>query len=196
MKYLKMTALAAIAGLGLLAFAGTGTASATQLCTDSACNTVYPSDTTIHIVTKKAVSIRWKSGSTTIATCSNSTIHITTNQQFSITISANAIAIQFEGCNQTTHTVSNGSFDIKYTSGASGEVTGTGNSVTLGIFGTSCTYGTGAGTKLATLTGGSEPVLAISATVARTAGGFLCPTNAIWEGEYVIESPHALYVAN
>ncbi|MGN6275722.1 MAG: DUF6531 domain-containing protein, partial [Solirubrobacterales bacterium] len=64
------------------------------------------------------------------------------------------------------------------------------------IFGVSCTYGTGTGTTLGTLKGGEEPLLSISASVPKTAGGFLCPSTATWSAEYVVTEPHALFVGS
>src|SRR4029079_4170789 len=84
--------------------------------------------------------------------------------------------------------------EIKWTSGTSGEVIGKETQWTLGIFGVSCTYGFGAGTTLGTITGGSAPLLAISTAIAKTAGGFLCPSTTTWDAEYVFTEPHAIYV--
>jgi hypothetical protein len=81
------------------------------------------------------------------------------------------------------------------TSGANGEVVGSFNSVTVMIFGVNCIYGTGEGTKLGTLTGGEAPVLAISTTLIKVSGGFLCPNTAGWDAEYIVTSPHSVFVA-
>jgi hypothetical protein len=197
MKYLKMLGLAAIAAMGLMAFVGAGTASAgtTKLCTDSACATVYPKGTKISgsLVTGNSATL--KSGSTVIATCTKSTVEGSTNAESGSPLSGGVSKLTWEGCNQTTHTVSNGTLDITNIGGTKGTVTGTGNSVTVEIFGTSCTYGTGASTHLGTITSGASPILKINASVPRIAGSsFLCPSSAVWEAEYVLTSPHALYV--
>ncbi|MDQ3726102.1 MAG: hypothetical protein M3335_09510 [Actinomycetota bacterium] len=194
MKYLKMLGLAAIAALGLLAFVGAGTASATTLFTDSAKTIKYPKGTTIHGSLVSGTSARLTSGGTEIATCTQTTLQLSTASETGTTINGNVSSWTLGGCNQTTHAVALGAGDIEYTSGSSGKVIGTGNQVTMGIFGTSCTYGTGAGTVLGTLTGGSAPVLKVNTTIPRVAGGFLCPSSGVWEAEYVITTPHALYV--
>ncbi len=205
MKYLKMLGLAAIAAMGLMAFVGASTASATTLFTDEAKKVPYGVGTTIHATLVPGTSAALKSGSTTIATCTESTVHgvvtVATGSVVSGHLSTEKTkgseeptGLHWGGCSQTTHTISTGTLDIEYTSGTSGKVTGTGNSVTLGIFGTSCTYGTGAGVTLGTITGGTAPVLKINANIPRTAGGFLCPSTGTWEAEYVVTSPHALYV--
>jgi hypothetical protein len=103
--------------------------------------------------------------------------------------------LTWSGCSQTTHTTAGGTLDIMYTSGTSGEVVGTGFGVTVFIFNVTCTYSAGEGTKLGTLTGGSAPILKIETTVKKTAGGIFCPSTAGWDAEYVVTTPHALYVA-
>jgi hypothetical protein len=196
MRYLKMLGLAAVAAMGLMAFVGASTASATTLFTDSAHKIAYPKETTIHATLEPGTTAKLTSGSTTIASCTGSTVHGITLNETGETVSGpiSEKGLTWEGCNQTTHTVATGSLSVKWTSGTNGEVIGKANQVTLGIFGTSCTYGTGEGTKLGTLTSGTEPKLVINATVARTAGGFLCPTTGIWEAEYTVTEPHALYI--
>ncbi len=197
MKYLKMLGLAAIAAMGLMAFVGAGTASATTLFTDSAKTIKYPAGTTIHATLVPGTSAELKSGSTVIATCTGSTVHGRTSNETGTYVSGNIEALNWESCSQTTHTIAKGSLHIDYITGSeptSGTVIGTGNSVTLGIFGTSCTYGTGAGVTLGTLTSGETPVMHINATIPRTAGGFLCPSTGIWKAEYHVTAPHAVYV--
>jgi hypothetical protein len=66
---------------------------------------------------------------------------------------------------------------------------------TGGIFGTSCTYGTGSGTSLGVLESDekTEAELSLEATLAKEEGGFLCPATAVWKAKYVITSPKPLY---
>lgn len=191
MKHLKMFVLAAIAALGLMALGGAGTASATTLFTDPAHTIHYPAGTELHLTLVPGTSFRQTPG-----TCTQSTIKAATTNTTGTVISATVSVFDHGVCNETTDTVANGSLEIKFTSGSNGEVTGKGNSLTSTIFGGSCTYGTGSGTKLGTLTGGSEPVLAINATVSKVAGGFLCPSTTGWHGEFFITSPHAVYIGN
>jgi hypothetical protein len=188
MKHLKMLGLAAIAAMGLMAFVGAGVASA-DLYTNSGKTVKYPTGTTISASLATGKSAALKSGSTVIATCTAGGVHGTTSNETGA-VTGSISSLTWENCSQTTHTISNGSLSIS----TSGVVTGKNNSVTLGIFGTSCTYGTGEGTTLGTLTSGSPATLKINATIPRTAGGFLCPSTGVWEAEYVVTSPHALYV--
>ena len=83
-----------------------------------------------------------------------------------------------------------------WTEGEKGTVLGKGSKVTLSVFGVSCVYGTGEGTTLGTISSGEAPVLAINATLPRIEGGFLCPSTGTWTANYVVTSPHALYITN
>jgi hypothetical protein len=188
MKYLKMFGLAAIAAMGLMAFVGASTASA-DLYTDKAKTIKYKTGTTISATLATGKSASLKSGETTIATCTGGTVHGKTTNETG-TVSGTIESLTWSGCSQTTHTVAKGTLSIS----TAGVVTGKGNSVTLGVFGTSCTYGTGEGTTLGTLVSGETPVLKINANIPRTSGGFLCPATGTWEAEYIVTTPHALYV--
>jgi hypothetical protein len=190
MKHLKMLGIAAIAALGLLVFVGAGTASAATLFTSSNKISPYGAGTTISATLATGTSAALKSGSTTIATCTSSRVHGTTSNETGATVQGNIQELEFSSCSQTTHVLANGSLSID----GEGNVVGVGQRVTLGIFGTSCTYGTGEGVTLGILTGGSPAVLKINALIPRTAGGFLCPSVGTWTAEYVITSPHSLYV--
>lgn len=52
MNHLKILGFAAVTALGLMAFIGTGTASATTLSTDAAGTAKYPVGTTFHATLK------------------------------------------------------------------------------------------------------------------------------------------------
>jgi hypothetical protein len=191
MKHLKMLGLAAIAAMGLMAFVGAGTASATTLFTDSAKTVKYLKGTTFHWTLVPGTSwILTAPTGTVVTTCTSATIHGTTENETGATITSKISSLTWGGCAQTTHTIANGSLSIN----SAGEVTGVGTQVTSAIFGTSCTYGTGTGTKLGTLTGGAPAKLKVNATVSRIAGGFLCPASGDWEGEFVVTAPHATFV--
>jgi hypothetical protein len=201
MKYVKMLGLAAVAAAALMAFIGAGTASATTLCKatdtpDCSLANTYAAGTTIHASLKPGTSARLFSGSTTISTCTESTVHGKTTNTTATVIDGNIEKLTFGKCTEPATAVALGSLDIHWISGThNGKVTGTANQVTVLAFGgISCTYGTGAGTTLGTLTGGTQAVMHINATVSKTAGGFLCPSTAGWQGEYIVTTPHTLYV--
>jgi hypothetical protein len=192
-RHLKIFLLvAAFAALGVF---GVGTASATILCTDAGCGTVYKAGTAIELTLGSGTSARLTSGGSTIATCTGSMAKGTTSSESGTPLTGTISSLTWSGCSQTTHTVTNGSLSIEWISETlNGTVVGSGTQVTVQIFGVSCTYGTGEGTHLGTLTGGEAPLLKIATTVTKTAGGFLCPGTAGWDAEYVATEPHAVFV--
>lgn len=180
-----------------MTFASTGSASATTLVTlSSGGGGIYSAGTTIHATLKKGTSAQLKDTSgNTITTCTSSTIEMLTGNETGTWVSGPVLDLRWEGCSQLTRTISQGRLEIMVTSGVNGEVVGNFNSVTVGIFGVSCTYGTGGGTKLGTLAGGEEPTLTIGAVLGRVEGGFLCPSTVSWNAEYIITAPHSVFVA-
>ncbi|HXQ89122.1 MAG TPA: hypothetical protein VN733_05725 [Solirubrobacterales bacterium] len=188
MKPLKKLALAAIAALSLTALVGAGSAQATTLFTDPAKTIDYPAGTTLHLTLVSGTSLALTPG-----TCTDATISATTTNTTGAAITATLNVFARGGCSETTHTVANGSLEFKYTSGSNAEAVSKGTSTTVQIFGVSCTYGTGEGTKLGTVTGGAAPVLSVNTTLAKVAGGFLCPATTGFHGQFVITSPHAVY---
>jgi hypothetical protein len=205
MKHLKMLGLAAIAALGLMAFVGAGTASATTLCTNTkeeggktVCNVAYGVGTEISSSLKTGTSaILANTSGETIATCNSSSTKGSIQTSNTGTWVGGAITeLTWGGCSQTTDNVSLGSLEIMQTTGDAGTVVGKGSQVTLSIFGVSCTYGTGEGTTLGTITGGEAPELAINASLPKTAGGFFCPGSGRWTANYIVTTPHAVHVVS
>jgi hypothetical protein len=208
MKHLKMLGLAAIAALGLMAFVGAGTASATTLSTDAAGAIHYEAGTEIHMTLKSGTSLLTETtGGAEIATCTGSTIKWkledpvveTAGKKFVsgtwVTGAINALA--WEGCSQTTDNVTLGSLEIMRTTGDAGTIVGKGTNVTFGVFGVSCTYGTNEGTALGTIHGGAAPELAINVILARSAGNtLLCPASARLTGAYMFTSPHEVHIVS
>jgi len=191
MKYLKILGLASLAALSLTSIVGAGAAHATTLFTDPAKTIDYPAGTTLHLTLVSGTSLQRTPG-----TCTNATISATTTNTTGAAVTATLNVFARGNCSETEDTISNGSLAITYTSGSNGEVTSSGHSFTAAIFGVSCTYGTGEGTKLGTLTGGETPILKINTTLSKVAGGFLCPGTAGWHGDFVFTSPHAVYVGS
>ncbi len=195
MKYLKVLGVAAFAAMAMMAF-GAGSASATTLFTDAAKTKDYAAGTAVDASLVSGGTARLTSGGSTIATCTGGTVEgITTNTSGTYVEGTVAQAdLTWSGCSQTTQTTAGGKIDIDYTSGNNGTVFGTGFGVTVAIFGVTCTYTAGEKTHLGTLTGGETPILNIATTVSKSAGGFLCPNTAGWDAEYVVTTPHAVYV--
>lgn len=128
--------------LAIFAFAATVSASATVLCTDSECTTVYPTGTELSFSLKSGTTSALKTtGGAAIATCTGSTVSGKTSNESGATISVSIESLAWGGCNQTTDTVATGSLSIEGFSGTeNGVVSGSGSQVTFGVFGVSCTY--------------------------------------------------------
>jgi hypothetical protein len=219
MKYLKMLGLAAVAAMALMAFFGASSASATVLCKTTltsgcqAAGWAYPAGTTLHATLDPETSADLSVGGTTIATCTESTVHGTTSNAGSSSetvfgaLTTTKIAgdphpeeptgLHWDGCSNTTKTIKAGELEIHSIAGSdNGTLTGKGNEVTVALSGVSCTYGTGAGLDLGTVTDTTpHATIDIDATVQRTAGGFLCPATARWQAKYVITTPTNIYVS-
>ena len=200
MKYVKMLGLAAVAAMALMAFLGANSASATVLCTKTetpcaAANKISPSNDPEMVATLTGSAVLEEDpGTNVIATCSASEMVANSTKAGSKTeTAAGSISkLTWGGCSTTVDNVALGSLEIHHIAGTDhGTVTSVGTEVTLNLFGVSCTL---KGTDLGTLTGGASPVMDITATVDKTAGGFLCPEHANWTATYNITKPKPLYV--
>jgi hypothetical protein len=197
MKHLKMLGLAAIAALGLMAFVGAGTASATTLSTDSAGTTIYGVGTVIHTTLKSGTSALLETtGGAEIAKCTESTTKGEIEIATGTWVGGALNTLNWGGCSQETVTINKGSIEImQIGTKDEGEVRGKGSNVTLGVFGVSCTYGTGEGTTLGNLKGGTSAELVINAVLARSAGNtLLCPASGRWTATYIVTTPHAVHI--
>jgi hypothetical protein len=196
MKYLKMLGLAAIAAMSLMASVGASTAPATTLFTDKALTSQYNLGTLIHGRLSLVQDFVLTDGSgNTLAWCRESTISSSIWNSTGVTVSGNISSLTLGSCTSTMDVVALGSLEIEKTGSNEGKVVSKGTQITATIFGVSCTYGTGFGTTLGTITGGTEPVMNVSSTaVAKVAGSFLCPSYAGWDTSYTFGSPHAIYI--
>jgi hypothetical protein len=215
MNHLKMLGLAVIAALGLMAFVGAGTASATTLATDAAGTINYEVGTEIHSSLKpKTSALLEDTLGNPIATCTESTVKgkletpaVETNGKkypSGTWVGGKISALTWGGCSQTTDSISTseeggvkyyGSLEIMKTGADEGEVIGKNSKVTLGVFGISCVYGTSPeGTKLGTVKGGSGAELVINAVIPKVEGGFACPSTGRWTATYVLTAPHAVHI--
>jgi hypothetical protein len=210
MKNLKMLGLAAIAALGLMAFVGAGTASATTLSTDAAGTVKYGVGTEISSSLKAETSALLETtAGEKIATCTTSSVggKITTATGTWVTGTLESLTWgdpEGKNCSQPTKSLVTeevegkkyyGKLEIMKTGADEGEVVGKNSSVTLSVFGVSCVYGTSAeGNKLGTVKGGEAPELVINAVLPKKEGGFLCPSSGRWTATYIVTTPHALHV--
>lgn len=211
MKYLKMLGLAAVAAMGLMAFLGAGSASATILCeTTPAAGTDCGNAWDVAIHTTFDFSLEEKSSALlketsfpggfgqTIATCTSSTVKGETentggtaetyvNAQLHETlVGGDPEGLTFGGCTNTVTVLKAGTLRIDHESGTdNGTVRSTGAKVTIVAFGINCIYETNE-TDVGTLTGtnavnGKDPTFDINAVIVSTNG---CP-DGIWSGSYV-----------
>jgi len=199
MKSLKMLALAAIAALGLMAFVGAGTASATTLCKTSGVNPCptawdWPVGTSIHITLQsgKRATLTSPAG-TVVATCETLTVTADTEQTSAPVITAPIHTLDWSKCNTTVTNIATGKLTTKWLKGNEAEVTSDGTKVTVVLGGVSCTYSTGEGTKLGTFVGGEKPTMKIETKVKKAEGSFLCPSEPVWDAEVEITEPTPLY---
>jgi hypothetical protein len=203
MKYLKMLGLAAIAAMGLMAFLGAGSASATVLCTTNSnpCGASWHYTGTIHATLKAGTTAILKDTSGIVSdTCPESTIHIesTTTGSSSTTPVGEfpkGSLTWSNSCSNTTTTTAGGSLEIHATDdNGNGTITAKNAKVTIVIGPVSCTFGAGAGINLGTYTA-STKTLVINTVVEKVEGSFACPSTGKWTGEYVLTTPANLYAA-
>jgi hypothetical protein len=189
MKYMKMLGLAAVAAMALMAF-GAGTASATTLFKNSAKTEHYAAGTTIQASQVGTGYLKDTSGNT-IVSCSSGAITGKTSNTTGALIEGPISTLDFTSCTSEVHTVKTGSLTIN----EKGVVTSAGSEVRITVFGTSCYYGTGAGTSLGTLVSGAPATLKVNSVVnEQEPKSFLCPDDARWEATFTVTSPTSLYV--
>lgn len=212
MRHLKMLGLAVMAAAAFMAFIGVNSASATVLCTE----TVTPcpagkklgptgdsTDNWIHATLEAGTSAYLlPTGGTTkepLVTCPESTVTSESEATGSATETAKGTVeakwLTWGNCTPPgVTTIKGGTLEVHWTAGDNGTVTSKEAEVTVNIGGVSCTYGSGTGITVGTLTGGSPAKMDINAVVNKVAGSFACPTTAIWEATYIVTEPKTLFV--
>ena len=211
MKYLKMLGLAGVAALALTAFVGADSASATLLCKVKPTGTPKGETCPVAQVWGKGTPIGGKppagkkvllknTTGETLVECGTSTVEGETETQGSETepVHGKLSTLDFGECNHTVDTLVNGELEINTISSepGNGTVTDRKSEVTSSILGVSCTYGAGSGVDIGTLVGGEPATISVNAVLNKTAGSFLCPTDARWETSYVLSKPEKLWPAD
>ena len=208
MKYLKMLGLAAIAAGALMAFAGAGTASATELtCTEPAGVIVMcPNPTTVHAVSEGHAVLDTIFGNIECESTVNGTAN-TGGPSSTETVVGSGEVTFFNCTTAVVKVLKNGTLEIhtdpndSASDTTNGTVTSTGSEVTVETFGFHCIFTTN-NTDIGTLTGSSTVAAArgvatetatfdISATIPRTGGrsGAFCGASAPWTGAYKVTTP-------
>lgn len=213
MKQLKILGLAVVAAAALMAFVGTGTASATFTSLCKAPTTteaglpicegehIYPAGTRIH-AELQAGSRLSIAGGPGVVECPQSTLEALTEQKTEIPLGANVTAFTFGGCfngpeEVEVKTINPGTLDIEIIDlpnwTHNGTLTFTRTEVTVFFknLGLDCIFAPG---DTGTLTGGPMATIDLIGNWPRVAGGMLCPPNVNVNGFYTVTSPEPLWV--
>ena len=196
MKYLKMLGLAVIAALVVAAFAGAGSASATVLCktTTTPCNSKWTKGTQVEFNLRAGTSATWKDTSgTSLKTCTGGKWKGEIINEGSATehVKIKNTEISWSSCTVATVSLKLGELEIQH-------ITGTDNGTmvlknaeftTNDFFFGDCSYGTGAGVDIGTLTGSSigDSIMDINGRLGPV-GGSCCP-DVVWVEEFTITVP-------
>jgi hypothetical protein len=207
MKLLKMLGLAAIAALGLMAFVGAGTASATVICetpiTPCPAGWMVSTGTTISASLATSATLETVGGEE-LDTCTGGSVSGPTEQTGS---STETVSIKFpkegltwSGCTRTTTTVAGGTLEFHWISGGHKLTVTVKEAQVTVLLGVSCTYGYGSEYKdIGTIDPPegtrTHSTVTINTIVPKVAGGFACPSEARWTASYEVTGPHggALY---
>jgi hypothetical protein len=195
MKTLKMVGLAVTMAMGLMAFIGAGTASATTITNG---NNTLAVGAVLEASLKPGTSAELKNTENKlIATCTESEvkgfISVATGEWVEATVKKEDMA--WRGCSQKTETMAGGSLHFRQIGEADeAEVWGSGTKVTLGVFGVSCVYGTAEGVLLGIVKGGVSVELSVNASLPKVEGGLLCPISGVWTAKYIITSPKTFHI--
>ena len=188
----------AVAAIILLAMAGP--ASATTVTSPS--GTVYTS--TMKAASEGTITLHNSSLGVSVSCTASSVEGKVQNHGSGVTASGSISSLTFTGCGADAVTVLKaGSLEIHEKQGGNGygTLTSVGAEITIknGATGVSCTYTTGTGTDIGTLTGsgstGGNATLDIeSATIPRTGDSILCGSKGQWTGSYKVTTPSTVVV--
>lgn len=140
---------------------------------------------TIDMSAEGSFALQWGAAQTT---CTEATTKgtVVTNNTTQAAISWSIV--MYPGCGVTLAVLAKGSMTVE----SGGSVSGSGSEFTVASAGISCVYGTGTGTKLGSLKGGTPATLTVSAKLPKISGGFLCANPATWTGSMKITEPATL----
>jgi len=206
MKYLKMFGLAAAAS-ALMAFAATGSASASVLCstTVSPCPQaqIWPAAPAVDLSSENSggtgagKAVLEDSFGIVKNECDSTVQGNLTNGSATATAKLSGIAMTWSNCNRHTTTIRTGPLEIHNIAGTSnGTVTASGFEITSvfpEVFGggeVSCVFETGPALDLGTLTEGNPATMDVSTTMTLGPGQPAeCPSTAKWTAKYKVTAP-------
>ena len=191
MKDLKMLGFAVVTVVALLAFVGTGMASAeTTACKDTAGVECYGKGTEIHAVLLSGTHATLTPSGffAEDVTCEFSTLRSSIATQTTPHGNVSQFTLI---CGNRVTILSGGTLTIHHEGGHNANLTWTGFEFEVEQNGLTCTFG---GTVAAgmTLTGGAPAKIDLTATIPGLSG-FPCPSSAVLHAEYTVTSPQPLY---
>lgn len=198
MNYVKVLSLIAVMTIASILSLGDSPASATVLCKtnlSSGCAAAgwdYSGPLTASL--KPGTSLWTENTSGAIEeTCSESSISGTASTGSPSETASSIISkehLTWGRCSNTVTTTAGGTLEVHNISGTSnGTLTAKEFKVTSVVAGVSCSYGAQTGIDLGTLTEGNPATIDINAVVNKVEGSFLCPSDTIWRGTYVVTTP-------
>jgi len=202
MKHLKMLGLAAVAAAALTVIFAAGSASATVLCkeyeTPCPVASLYAAGLTVSAALEAGGSSTLKiTGGEAITVCKSSTMSTKTKNAGGKgeLVEGEGSTLSLKECSATTTVITAGQFSIEYVPSQPTETRAnlwiSSLGISVNLFGVTCTYG-GGKNYLGTMTSGAPAGLDVKTTLTKTAGGFVCPGDVTWEGNYKITAPEDL----
>lgn len=198
MKYVKTLGLVVVAAAALMAFLSAGTASATVLCQEEACEKTYGPETKLNSqLVGGAAHLEGPFGT---INCNKSTTEgsITNAGGSTSTVEGTLSGMTFTECNATVTVLKKGTV-VAHTDGEKADNNGTstvsGSEVTIEFVGFHCIFTTN-NTDVGTIVGGEHSVTKIKAAIPRSGGrsGAFCGSTGAMTAEYGETKPGAIYV--
>ncbi|MDQ2629400.1 MAG: hypothetical protein M3Y75_00295 [Actinomycetota bacterium] len=203
-KNMKILGLCLLAAMAAMAFVGTGTASATKLCSvnTSPCpaGNTYGKGTAIKAQLVPGTTSTMSSGFVNIS-CTESTISgKTTSEGGAGAVKGTISSVTWKGCTSGLGACTASALNTPW----SAEVTGSGGNGSMSISGaggkftcggTTCEY---SASKASVSVSGGNPatIKASSISFSKTGGGFLCSSTASWSGTYEATAPKPLFIVS
>lgn len=203
MNQIKMLGLLAASIAAATVALGVGSASATVLCSEyeSPClaKNTYGAGTSVKFATEAGTSIAFKTtAGENFVTCESSSLSTKTKNAGGkgLRVEGELSSLALAGCSSPTGVNGLGQFSIEYAPqvpiNTRAYLWVSNLEIQFTVFGVACTYG-GLERYVGTLTSTTPAKLHVKTTLAKTAGGFLCPADVTWEGASKASAPATLY---
>ena len=204
MKYLKTFTLAAVAAVAAMAFIGTGTASATRICSTNTlpCNSILGSGTALKAELTGGSEAILTSGFAVIK-CKASVIEGETTSAgggAGVAVTGEITAASWSTCTCNIGSATTGveklpwNAELTWTKEMNGTLKVAAPQGFFTCAGSKCIYG--ATSVSTTVTGGSPATVTASVTLEKKLGsGVLCSATATWKATYTVISPNPLWVS-